>query len=70
MAEMNLFDAMYSARALRRYKPDPIPDDVMTKILQAATQAPAAYWAADGVHPSAAGHALIAETWLENAGLG
>jgi acyl-CoA thioesterase-1 len=37
---------------------------------QAATQAPPAYWAADGVHPSAAGHALIAETWLENAGLG
>ena len=36
---------------------------------QAATQAPAAYWADDGVHPSAAGHALIAETWLENAGL-
>ena len=37
---------------------------------QAATRAPAAYWAADGVHPTAAGHALIAETWLENAGLG
>jgi lysophospholipase L1-like esterase len=36
---------------------------------QAATQAPPAYWAADGVHPSPAGHALIAETWLENAGL-
>lgn len=36
---------------------------------QAATQAPAAYWAGDGVHPSAAGHALITETWLENAGL-
>ncbi len=36
---------------------------------QAATQAPAAYWAGDGVHPTAAGHALIAETWLENAGL-
>ena len=36
---------------------------------QAATQAPAAYWAADGVHPTAAGHALIADTWLENAGL-
>jgi len=36
---------------------------------QAATQAPAAYWAPDGVHPSAAGHALIAETWLENSGL-
>jgi acyl-CoA thioesterase-1 len=36
---------------------------------QAATQAPAVYWADDGVHPTAAGHALIAETWLENAGL-
>ncbi len=36
---------------------------------QAATQAPPAFWAGDGVHPSAAGHALIAETWLENAGL-
>ena len=35
---------------------------------QAATQAPPAYWAGDGVHPSAAGHALIAETWLENCG--
>jgi lysophospholipase L1-like esterase len=36
---------------------------------QAATQAPEAYWCADGVHPTPAGHALIAETWLENAGL-
>ena len=36
---------------------------------QAATLSPAAYWAPDGVHPSAAGHALIAERWLENAGL-
>jgi lysophospholipase L1-like esterase len=36
---------------------------------QAATQAPAAYWAADGVHPAPAGDALIAEAWLENAGL-
>ena len=34
-----------------------------------ASEAPAAYWAADGVHPSAAGHALIAEAWLENADL-
>jgi len=37
---------------------------------KAATQAPAGYWAADGVHPSAAGHALIAKAWLENADLG
>lgn len=36
---------------------------------KAATQAPASYWAGDGVHPSAAGHALISEAWLENADL-
>lgn len=36
---------------------------------QAATKAPAAYWAEDGVHPTAAGHALMAEAWLRNAGL-
>ncbi len=28
------------------------------------------YWAADGVHPTAAGHALMARTWLEGVGLG
>jgi acyl-CoA thioesterase I len=26
-----------------------------------------AYWAQDGVHPTAAGHALIAQTWLKHA---
>jgi acyl-CoA thioesterase-1 len=32
---------------------------------QASTLAPPAYWAPDGVHPSPAGHALIAKAWLE-----
>ena len=36
---------------------------------KAATQSRAAFWAGDGVHPSAAGHALIAEAWLDNADL-
>jgi lysophospholipase L1-like esterase len=27
------------------------------------------YWAADGVHPSVAGHALMAKTWREVVGL-
>ncbi|HUW30578.1 MAG TPA: SGNH/GDSL hydrolase family protein [Planctomycetota bacterium] len=30
----------------------------------AATQREPAFWAADGVHPSLAGHALIAQSWL------
>lgn len=35
----------------------------------AATRAPAPYWLPDGVHPSPAGHALITDAWLKNAGL-
>lgn len=30
----------------------------------AACHAPAAFWLPDGVHPSAAGHALIADAWI------
>ena len=29
------------------------------------SETPPAYWAGDGVHPSMAGHALMAKTWLE-----
>ena len=32
-------------------------------------EAPPAYWAADGVHPTAAGHGAIADMWLEAVGL-
>jgi acyl-CoA thioesterase I len=34
----------------------------------ASTRTGAAYWAGDGVHPSAAGHGLIAEAWLKAVG--
>jgi len=40
MAEMGLFEAMYSARAIRRFKPDPVPDEVIGKVLDAAIRAP------------------------------
>ncbi len=30
-------------------------------------QSPPAYWAGDGVHPTLAGHALMAKTWLQAA---
>ena len=42
MGEIGLFEAMYSARALRRLKPDPVPDEILTKILDAAIRAPSA----------------------------
>ncbi|GAA4625806.1 SGNH/GDSL hydrolase family protein [Cellulomonas oligotrophica] len=36
----------------------------------AATRAPADRWAFDGVHPTPAGHGLLAEAWLDAVGLG
>lgn len=33
---------------------------------QAFQRAPKAYWSGDGVHPSPAGHQLIADAWLES----
>jgi len=40
--EIGLFDAIHSARALRRLKPDPVPDQVIGRILDAAIRAPSA----------------------------
>jgi len=34
----------------------------------AATQQPMEVWAPDGVHPTPAGHALMAQTWLRAVG--
>jgi nitroreductase len=42
MTEIGLFDAIHSARALRRLKPDPVPDEVIARILDAAIRAPSA----------------------------
>lgn len=40
MAEIGLFEAIHSARALRRFKPDPVPDEIITSVLEAAICAP------------------------------
>jgi hypothetical protein len=32
VTEIGLFDAIYSARALRHLKPDAVPDEVITRI--------------------------------------
>ncbi len=37
---MELYDAMSTLRAVRRLRPDPIPDDVLERVLTAATWAP------------------------------
>ena len=40
--DIRLFEAIYSARALRRLKPDPVPDALVDRILDAAIRAPSA----------------------------
>jgi len=38
--EIGLFEAMYSQRTLRRLRPDPVPDDLIRKLIDAAIRAP------------------------------
>ena len=40
MAEIGLYEAMRTLRAVRRLRTDPIPDDVLHRVLEAATWAP------------------------------
>ncbi len=42
MAEIGLFEAIHSQRAVRRYKPDPVPDALIHQVLDAAIRAPSA----------------------------
>ena len=37
---MDTFEALYTTRAMRRVKPDPIPEDVVKRMLDAAIRAP------------------------------
>lgn len=41
--------------------------DLQEAFDRACGDAPAAHWSGDGVHPTAAGHMLIARTWRETA---
>jgi nitroreductase len=37
---VGLLEAIYTTRAIRRFKPDPLPDELITALLEAATRAP------------------------------
>ena len=37
---MDLFDALHTQRAIRRFKPDPVPDELVRQVLDAAIRAP------------------------------
>ena len=38
----DLFEAIYSQRAMRYFAPDPVPDDLLWQVIEAATKAPSA----------------------------
>jgi nitroreductase len=40
MAEIALYEAMQTTRAVRRLRPDPVPDAVLRRVIEAATWAP------------------------------
>ena len=40
LPNIGLFEAIYSARSIRRLKPDPVPEELITRILDAAIRAP------------------------------
>ncbi len=40
MSDIGLFEAMYQCRAMRHLKPDPVPDEIVRKVLDAAIRAP------------------------------
>jgi nitroreductase len=40
MPEMDLFEIIYSAGSIRRLRTDPVPDEIITRILDAAIRAP------------------------------
>jgi nitroreductase len=42
MSEPGLFEMIHSARAIRHFRADPVPHELLTKVLQAAIQAPSA----------------------------
>jgi nitroreductase len=40
VGEIGLFEAIYTQRAIRRLKPDPVSDELIDKLIEAATKAP------------------------------
>jgi nitroreductase len=42
VTELSVFEAIHTARAVRRFKPDPVPEQLITQILDAAIHAPSA----------------------------
>ena len=42
MTEIGLFEAIYTARAIRHLRPDPVADELIEKVIDAGIRAPSA----------------------------
>ena len=38
--EPGIFEVMYNCRAMRRLKPDPVPEELLLKLVEAGNQGP------------------------------
>jgi nitroreductase len=43
MADMSLFEAIHTQRAIRHFRPDPVDDSLIEQMIEAATRAPSAH---------------------------
>ncbi len=46
--EMGIFEVLYHCRAMRRIKPDPVPEALLVRLIDAANQAPSGSNAQNG----------------------
>lgn len=66
---MDVFEAIYSSRALRRFKPDPVPEDVIFQLIDAGIRAPTGHNSQDWrfVVVTDAGSKRKMQEWSERA---
>ena len=66
---MDVFEAIYTSRALRRFKPDPVPEDVVFRLIDAAIRAPTGHNSQDWrfVVVTDAGAKQRMQEWSERA---
>ncbi|MHB8575883.1 MAG: nitroreductase family protein [Dehalococcoidia bacterium] len=67
--QIGLFEAIYSTRALRRLKPDPIPDEVLFQLFDAAVRGPSGGNAQDARYVLISDRAVKrqVQTWFTEA---
>ena len=68
--QMGIFDVIYNCRAMRRIKPDPVPEETLVRLIDAANQAPSGSNQQNGrwivVRDRGAPARIVEDGWVEN----